>query len=442
MKKVLILGAGMVSGPIIRYLLNQPDIFVTVADIDADKAKKIIDNHPNGCSVHLDVTDDKNLEELISKADVTVSLLPYVFHVKVAKLCIANKKHLVTTSYVSSDMRQLDAKAKDAGVLLLNECGLDPGIDHMSVMRIIHDVEKKGGKIISFKSTTGALPSHAANTNPIGYKFSWSPKGVLLASNNDARWLKNGQIIYIPSNELFQHYSIQEIPGVGVFENYSNRDSFAYKKIYGLDDAHTVYRGTFRMMGWCETMNALGKLGWLKETSLNGFHGKSFKDLTLHLIGKENGADIITQVSSYLEVKPYAAVIKRLQWLGIFDELSLPKDKQTPIDVLNNLSSEKMKLDESEQDMIVMYHDFIIEEKGRKKHITSTLINYGIPKEQTAVSRTVALPAAIAVKLILNNGIALTGVHIPIQAEIYYPILNELETMDVIFKEKSEILNS
>ena len=196
------------------------------------------------------------------------------------------------------------------------------------------------------------------------------------------------------------------------------------------------------MIGWGETMNALGRLGWLKDTTLNDFHGQSYRDLTLHLIGQENGKDIVKQVASYLEVKTYATVMKRLQWLGLFDDVSLPNNKHTPIDFLNILTSEKMKLDESEQDMIVMHHEFIAELNGGKKYITSTLVNYGIPNEHTAVSRTVALPAAIAVKLILNDTIGLTGVHIPIKPGIYNPILNELETMDVVFKEKSEIFNN
>jgi saccharopine dehydrogenase-like NADP-dependent oxidoreductase len=436
MKKVLILGAGMVSRPIVRYLLNQSNIFVTVADLVVEKAERVIDNNPHGSAVYLDVSDDLLLEQLITQADVVVSLLPYVFHVKVAKVCIKNKKHLVTTSYVSEEMKKLDVDAKDAGVLLLNECGLDPGIDHMSAMRIIHQVEENGGKIISFKSTTGALPSHEANTNPFGYKFSWSPRGVLLASRNSSRWLKNGKIMNIPSEKLFQNYYIQDIPMVGTFENYSNRDSVSYRDIYGLKNAETIYRGTFRMIGWCETMQSLSDLGWLKDTSLNTFKGMTYGDLTRFLLKVEDHEDIIEKAALHLGVNLYSTVIKRLEWLGLFDGKKLPEDMHTPLDYLNVLTEEKLTLGETERDMIVMHHEFIADYDGKRKMITSTLVTYGNSKEKTAVSRTVALPAAIAVKMILDKTINLTGVHIPVLPKIYQPILDELENMDVVFNEK------
>jgi saccharopine dehydrogenase-like NADP-dependent oxidoreductase len=198
MKTILVLGAGMVSRPMIRYLLDQPDYHVIMASRTVSKAEQMIDGHPRGEAISLDVNDNKKVEDLVSKADVVVSLLPYTYHVKVAEMCIQHKKQMITTSYVSDAMRALDKKAKTAGILILNECGLDPGIDHMSAMRIIHDIEKKKGKVISFKSTTGALPSHEANNNPFGYKFSWSPRGVLLASRNAAKWLENGKEVSIP----------------------------------------------------------------------------------------------------------------------------------------------------------------------------------------------------------------------------------------------------
>jgi len=217
-KNVLVLGAGMVSRPMIRYLLDQPDFFVTMASRTVSKAEKIIDGHSDGKAIALDVSDEKLLEKLVSESDLAVSLLPYPFHVKVAKLCIKYKKQMVTTSYVSDEMKALDNDAKNAGILILNECGLDPGIDHMSAMRIIHDVEEKGGKVVSFRSTTGALPSHEANNNPFGYKFSWAPRGVLLASKNPSKWLQDGKVVSYPGEQLFENYSIQDVPGVGSFD--------------------------------------------------------------------------------------------------------------------------------------------------------------------------------------------------------------------------------
>ena len=437
MKKILVLGAGMVSKPLVRYLLDQPDYFVKMASRTVSKAEKIIGSHKRGEAATLDVTDAITLERFVSESNVVVSLLPYVYHVKVAKLCIKHKKHLVTTSYVSEEMRSLDNQAKRAGVLLLNECGLDPGIDHMSAMRIIHDVEKKGGKIISFKSTTGALPSFDSNNNPFGYKFSWSPRGVLLASRNSARWLENGKEVNIPGEKLFEHYTLQDVPGVGTFENYPNRDSIPYKEIYNLKDAETVYRGTFRMTGWCETLRCIVALGWLNDRSLDVFSGKTYGDLTRKLINAKPDDDLVRATAKYLGLKEYSAVIKRLEWLGLFSDIPLPDDKDNPLDYLNVITLDKMKLGKNESDMIIMHHELIAEYSNGKEYITSTLLNHGSPNGDSAVSRTVALPAAIAVKMILEGQIDIAGVYIPVIPEIYDPILDELEEMNVKFVEKS-----
>lgn len=439
-KDILVLGAGMVSRPLVIYLLDQPDFSVTMASRTVSKVKKIIGNRSNGRAIELDVSDSIAVEKLISKSDLTVSLLPYTYHVKVANFCIKHKKHLVTTSYVSDDMKTLDKKAKDAGVFLLNECGLDPGIDHMSAMRVIHDVEKKGGKVISFKSTTGALPSYEANNNPFGYKFSWSPRGVLLASRNSAKWLENGKEVSVPGEKLFENYYMQDVPGVGTFENYPNRNSVPYKEIYGLKDAKTVYRGTFRMPGWCETMRKIVAIGWLNDKPIESFKGKTYGDLTRHLVGAKANEDLIGATARFLDIEMYSAVIKRLEWLGLFGNEKLPDDKDNPLDYLNVLTLSKMSFDKNERDMIVMHHEFIAQYPSKKEYVTSTLVDYGIPEGDSAVSRTVALPAAIAVKMILHGEIDLTGVHIPVIPEIYNPILDELEEMGIKFDEKSEKL--
>jgi saccharopine dehydrogenase-like NADP-dependent oxidoreductase len=442
MEKILVLGAGMVSRPMIQYLLDQPDIHVIMASRTVSKAEKMIDGHPQGEAFSLDVNDDKKVEDFVSKADVVVSLLPYTYHVKVAEMCITHKKHMITTSYVSDAMRALDKKAKNAGILILNECGLDPGIDHMSAMRIIHDIEKNKGKVVSFRSTTGALPSHEANNNPFGYKFSWSPRGVLLASRNAARWLEDGKEISIPGEQLFENYSLQDIKGVGTFENYPNRNSVPYKDIYGLKDATTVYRGTFRMTGWCETLRSIVALGWLNEELPTGFSGKTYGDLTRHLIGAKPKDNLPFTTALYLGLKPYSAIIKRLEWLGLFGDMLLPKDKNNPLDYLNTLTLQKMSMGEHERDMVVMHHEFIAEYPSKKEYVTSTLVDYGIPDGDTSVARTVALPAAIAVKMILKEEINMTGVHIPVIPEIYNPILDELEDMGIKFEEKTEILKN
>ena len=440
MKKILVLGAGLVSRPLVRYLLDQPDYHVKMASRTVSKAEKIINSHERGEAIELNISDESKLEKLVTKSDIVVSLLPYTYHVKVAKLCIKHKKHMVTTSYVSDAMRDLDNKAKEAGIIHLNECGLDPGIDHMSAMRIIHDVETNDGKVVSFRSTTGALPSHEANNNPFGYKFSWSPRGVLLASKNSAKWLEDGKEVSIPGEQLFENYTIQDVPGIGSFENYPNRNSIPYKEIYGLKDAKTVYRGTFRMTGWCETLRKIVALGWLGEEPVKGFSGKTYGDLTRTLIGVGPKDDLIKSTARFLGLEPYSTVIKRLEWVGIFSEEPLPEDKSSPLDYLNVLTLKKMSLGEDERDMIVMHHEFIAEYLSKKEHITSTLIDYGIPNGDSSISRTVTLPAAVAVKMILEGQIKITGVHIPVIPEIYNPILDELEPMGIKFNENTEIL--
>jgi saccharopine dehydrogenase-like NADP-dependent oxidoreductase len=438
MKKILVLGAGMVSRPMIQYLLGQPDYHVIMASRTVSKAEQMIDGHPKGEAFSLDVNDDRKVEDFVSKADLVVSLLPYTYHVKIAEMCIKHKKQMVTTSYVSDAMKALDMKAKAAGIVILNECGLDPGIDHMSAMRIIHDVEKKKGRVVGFRSTTGALPSHEANNNPFGYKFSWSPRGVLLASRNAAKWLENGKEISIPGEQLFENYVLQDIKGLGTFENYPNRNSVPYKNIYGLKDATTVYRGTFRMTGWCETIRAIVALGWLSEEPLKDFAGTTYGDLTRYLIGAKPKDNLPVTTAFYLGLKPYSAIIKRLEWLGLFGNEPIPKDKNNPLDYLNVITLQKMSMGEHERDMVVMHHEFIAEYTSKKEYVTSTLVDYGIPDGDTSVARTVALPAAIAVKMILKKEINITGVHIPVIPEIYNPILDELEEIGIKFIEKTE----
>jgi saccharopine dehydrogenase (NADP+, L-glutamate forming)/spermidine synthase len=292
----------------------------------------------------------------------------------------------------------------------------------MSAMRVIHDVESKGGKIVSFRSTTGALPSHEANTNPFGYKFSWSPRGVLLASCNPSKWLQDGKEVSYPGEQLFENYTLQDVPSIGTFENYPNRNSVPYKDIYGLNDADTVYRGTFRMTGWCETMRKIVALGWLTEESPEEFHGKTYGDLTRYLIGVGQDENLPKATASFLGLEIYSAVIKRLEWLGLFGNEPLPKDKDNPLDYLNVITLKKMSLDRKERDMIVMHHEFVAEYTSKKEYITSTLLDYGILNGDSAV--------------------AITGTHIPVIPEIYNPILDELEEMDIKFDEKTEVLDS
>ncbi len=439
MKKVLVLGAGLVAKPMVVYLLEH-GFQVTVASRTVSKAEALIEGHENAKAIPWTVDKEAELNQLVAEHDLSVSLLPPAFHVMVAKTCLENNKPMVTTSYVSDAMKALDGEAKAKNLVLLNETGLDPGIDHMSAMKVIHGVEAKGGKVISFRSTTGALQAFEANNNPFGYKFSWAPKGVLQASKNASKWLENGQVREYPGEELFENYRMEVVPDIGTFENYPNRDSVPYKEIYGLKDAETVYRGTFRMTGWCETMRNIVALGWLGEEALPGFTGKTFADATRHLIGAGPDGCVEEATAKFLGLKPYATVLKRLGWLGFFSERELPTDCDNPLDWMNVISLEKMALGDNERDMIVMNHEFIAEYPDRKEHITSTFLDFGILGGDTSIARTVSLPAAIAVRMVLEGKITKPGVHIPVSPDIYNPILDELSNIGINFKEVTTTL--
>ena len=438
MKKILILGAGLVAKPLVRYLLDQPDFEVEVASRTVSKAVKLIDNHPQGKASELNLKNEEGLKDKISKADLIISMVPYTFHPIVAKYCIDYKKAMVTTSYVSEVMKNLDAEAKKAGILILNEVGLDPGIDHMEAMRIIHEVEEKGGEILSFTSYCGGLPAPEANTNPFGYKFSWSPTGVLLAGKNSAQYLKDGQQIFIPPQDLFDNYLMINIEGLGEFEGYPNRDSLPYIELYGIKSTKTMFRGTLRNKGWCSTLKKIADLGLLEEEEKD-WTGLTYKDFLKKLMNDPAEEDIKKALSAHLNIEESSDIIQRFEWLGLLSDEPLPSEKDSPLNILGAKMLEKLQYEEGERDMIMLQHQFIASYPGDKKEkITSTLIDFGIPHGDTSMARTVGLPAAISTKLILEGKIEKTGVHIPVTPEIYIPILQELKELDIVFKEKKE----
>jgi saccharopine dehydrogenase (NADP+, L-glutamate forming) len=438
MKKVLILGAGLVAKPLVRYLLDQPDFEVEVASRTVSKAVKLIDNHPKGTAKALNLKNEEGLRDEVAHADLVISLVPYAFHPKVAKYCIDFQKHMVTTSYVSEIMQNLDAEAKRAGIIILNEIGLDPGIDHMEAMRIIHDVKNKGGEITSFTSYCGGLPAPEANTNPFGYKFSWSPIGVLLAGKNSAQYYRDGQQVFIPSENLFDNYEIIPIEGLGDFEGYPNRNSLPYIDLYNIGSTRTMLRGTLRNLGWCRTMKKIVKLGLLDE-EVKDWAGMTYAGFLRILLDEAADTDLKKSLASRVGMEENSDVIQRLEWLGLLDEKPLSVEKGSALDVLGALMLEKLQYEEGERDMIILEHTFEASypDKGREK-ITSTLVDYGIPGGDSSMARTVGLPAAIGTKLILEGKINERGVHIPVKPAIYVPILEELKGMDIRFNEKRE----
>jgi saccharopine dehydrogenase-like NADP-dependent oxidoreductase len=434
MKNVLVLGAGLVSKPLVVYLLEK-GYQVKVASRTVSKAEVLVDGFENGQAESLNVDNQEQLQNLIQAADIVISLVPYTHHVKIAKICIEFKKHLITTSYVSAAMQDLNNAAHKAGILILNEIGLDPGIDHMSAMRIIHSVEKRQGKVISFQSYCGGLPALEHNNLPFGYKFSWSPRGVVMAGKNNGQFLEDGKVIFIPSKDLFRNYIIIDIEDIGSFEAYTNRDALPYKDLYGLQDAHTVFRGTLRNYGWCYAMKKAQELGLFDDSERKDLTGLTYNQMIGKLIGSEDDENIIEETAWFLNLELHSTVIKNFNWLGLFDDEPLP-DETNVMDIFSALLQKKLVMRENELDLIVLYHRFIAKVNGKEELITSTLIDNGIPNGDSAMSRTVSLPAAIATALILEGKINMTGVHIPIQPGIYNPVLDELSQLKIECVEK------
>jgi len=445
MKKVLVLGAGLVSRPLVRYLLDQPDFKVTVASRTVSKADALVGGHPDGSTTALlaDKDPDK-LESLISDHDLAISLLPAPLHPVVARLCIKHGKHMVTTSYLSPAMQEQDEPARKAGLMILNEIGVDPGIDHMSAMRIIHDVQNRGGKVVSFKSYCGGLPAPANNDNPWGYKFSWSPRAVCTAGKNSARYRLDGKTVNIPGPDLFtdnRHGMMVE--GVGDLEAYPNRDSLGYIELYGLAGIETMFRGTFRYHGWCETLKKVVDLGLLDETPTTYNPGTTYAQYIAGFVTGKPTGDVRKDVAAQLNLEVSSPILDRFEWLGLFssDAIASAGKETTPLDVLANRMLAKMEYRKGERDMIVLCHDFRATfPGGANEHITSTLIDYGQPEGDSSMARTVSLPAAVAAKLILTGDVMMPGVHIPVVPDIYNPVLDELANMGIRCVEKTEKL--
>ncbi|MFZ4523529.1 MAG: saccharopine dehydrogenase C-terminal domain-containing protein [Bacteroidales bacterium] len=434
MKKILILGSGLVAKPIIQYLLSK-DHMVTVASNTPDRSDMMIGGNSNGVSLFWDAGDEIALGQMIERHDITVSLLPYVFHVMVAKHCVAHKKNMVTTSYVKPEMYALDAAAREAGIILLNEMGLDPGIDHMSAMRIIDTVHNREGAILEFYSICGALPAPEAANNPFRYKFSWSPKGVVLAGNNDAMYLHHGKVVELPTRDLFKNPFHVQFPEVGDLEVYPNRDSLAYKEIYGIPEAQTMFRGTFRYRGWCETLDAIKKMNLISPEKFD-MDGMTFSGMVARQITGDHHLpqtfDIREQVAGFLGIPVDAHAIVAMNWLGLFENAQMNRSFDSTFEVTSDLMIAKMSLETHERDMVAMQHTFLAAySDGRKEVIRSRMLDFGTLATDTSIARTVALPAAIAVEMILDGKIEIKGVHVPVIPEIYNPVLDQLEKLGI-----------
>ncbi|MGB8490996.1 MAG: saccharopine dehydrogenase C-terminal domain-containing protein [Bacteroidales bacterium] len=434
MKKVLILGAGLVARPMVTYLLRH-GISLTIASPMPDRAEAMINGNSLGAVVDWSMDDPVALDRMIREHDITVSLLPYRYHTDVAKNCIRNLRPLVTTSYVQPGMKLLESEAKNAGVLLLNETGLDPGIDHMSAMKVIDHIHGKGGRVAEFVSLCGALPANEAADNPLKYKFTWSPKGVVLASCNSATYLRKGLVVNVESAGLFRNTFLFDFPKVGTLEVYPNRDSLIYRDIYGIPEAQTVYRGTLRFSGWCESLDAMKMLGML-DSARKDYTGMTYREFIAERAGT-GSAGLKKEIASKLGIPEDSVAINSLEFLGMFSDESLGYTEASPFDITSDRMIRRMMLGNNERDMVVMQHIIVAEyPDGKREMIKSSMLDFGTPSTDTAISRTVALPAAIAVRMILEKRIGLAGVYRPVLPEIYNPVLEELKDLGIEMKEE------
>ena len=442
MKNILIIGAGKSSSALIKYLLDTSDkenLFLTIGDISTENAHKLINNHQNATAIVLDVFDKKQREEQIQKADLVISMLPARFHLDVAKDCIAFNKHMVTASYISDEMKALDAAAKKKGLVFMNEIGLDPGIDHMSAMQVIDRIKDAGGKMLLFESFCGGIVAPESDNNLWNYKFTWNPRNVVLAGQGGAAmFIQEGTYKYIPYHKLFRRSEFLEVKGNGKFEAIANRDSLKYRSVYGLDDIPTMYRGTIRKVGFSRAWNIFVQLGMTDDSyTIEESENMSYRDFINLFLAYSPSDSVELKLRSYLKIDQDDVMWEKLIELDIFNpNKKIGLKNATPAQMLQNILEESWTLDENDKDMIVMQHLFGYELNGERFQIESSFVVLGENQTYTAMSKTVGLPVGIAAVNILKGKIKTPGVQIPISKEVYEPILKELEAHGIIFSEE------
>ena len=440
MKNILVIGAGRSATTLISYLLDNAsdnDWFISIADYSLRLAEDAVNNNKRGSAIFFDVNDTKQREDEILKSDIVVSMLPASMHIMVAKDCIRLKKNLVTASYVSDEVSSLDENAKKAGVLLLNEIGLDPGIDHMSAMQIIDEIKEKGGELTSFKSFCGGLVHPDYDNNPWNYKFTWNPRNVVVAGQGGAQYVEGGMIKFIPYNNLFERVENMDILDAGSFEAYANRDSLSYRKSYGIKNISTLLRGTLRRKGYSESWNYFVQLGLTDDTYIiENSEELTYREyLNLHL-PFSGTLPLEERFCKEFEITEDSDSFQKVKWLDIFTNNKVELKNATPAQILQKILEEKWTLATEDKDMIVMQHQFEYTLKGKYKKLNSSLLVFGENQRDTSMAKTVGLPVAIAVKLILNGIINSTGVKIPTTKDIYIPVLKELSENGINFIEE------
>ena len=430
MKNILILGAGRSASVLIDYLLNtckQNNWNLKVGEVNLELAREKIKGWSCASAIYFDINNEEQLISEVEWADIVISMLPPRFHITVIKECVSQAKNVLTASYMTPEIKEFQSEAEQKGILVLNECGLDPGIDHMSAMKVMDQIKENGGIIKGFESFTGGLLAPNEDPNPWDYKFTWNPRNVVLAGQGTVKFLQEGRYKYIPYHRLFRRTEMVHIPKYGYFEGYANRDSLKYREVYRLDHVTTMYRGTLRRPGFCRAWNTFVQLGATDDsyeiTNVGELTHRQFMNLFLSFNPHDS---IELKLAHYMNFDMQSEEMHKLKWLGIFDDELVGLEKGTPAQILEHILKKKWTLDPHDRDMIVMWHKFNYEQNGDQREMHATLVATGDDQENTAMAKTVGLPMGIAAKLIMENRISRKGVCVPIWKEIYGPILDEL----------------
>ncbi len=441
MRNILIIGAGRSASSLIKYLLDKSeveDLHLTIADLSLELAKRKTDDHKNSTAIALDIFDAGQRREQIEKADIVISMLPSHLHIEVARDCVVYKKNMVTASYISDEMMALDAQAKENGLIFMNEIGLDPGLDHMSAMKVVDDIREKGGEMILFESFCGGLVAPESDDNLWNYKFTWAPRNVVLAGQGGAaKFIQEGTYKYIPYQKLFRRTEFLEVEGFGRFEAYANRDSLKYRSVYGLDDVRTLYRGTIRRVGYSKAWNMFVQLGMTDDSyAIDHSETMSYREFTNLFLPYHPTDSVEIKLRLQMGIEQDDIIWDKLLELDIFNPNKIIGLKDaTPAQILEKILSDSWTLKPNDKDMIVMYHKFGYCINGTKKQIDAKMVCLGDDQTYTAMAKTVGLPVAMATLQILNGKITTPGVQLPIRKEVYEPILKELEDYGVVFNE-------
>lgn len=440
MKIILILGAGRSSHTLIHYLFSESksNLYkIIIADREVDRLSLKKEYPTNVETILLNVQEETALDELVASADIVISMLPVSFHPIVARSCLKYKKNLVTASYVSSEMSKLHHEAEKAGVIFLNECGLDPGIDHMSAMSVIDKIRNAGYILRSFETFTGGLLVPHPDENPWQYKFTWNPKNVVLAGTGGVKFLQEGKYKYIPYHKVFRRTEMVHIPGYGYFEGYANRDSLKYMDLYKLEGIRTLFRGTFRRPGFCRAWDIFVQLGATDDSyHMDNVRNMTHKDFINSFLAYNPYDSVELKLAHYMNLPITSQEMFKMKWLGLFNDEPVGLEEGTPADILTHILKKKWTLEKGDLDMIVMWNKFEYIEGEELKVINSYMIVNGEDKYQTGMAKTVGLPVGIATLLILQNKIGAKGVRIPVDSGIYEPILLRLKLAGLEVREE------